>query len=323
LRAGAGRYGWIWAPAAVVAVWALLRVLGIDRGFPLAAMMPFTPYVAIAALLVAGLAVALENWAAAALAGLATVYLGATILPRTVGDGTVAAAGEPTVRVLSANIHRGTADPRSLVELVDRLDPDVLAVQELTPKADRALRAAGLTGRLPHSLIEVRAGSAGSGIYTRLSLRRLPSSRRFVLRMPRAELAAADGRRLRLVDVHPFPPQRHRVGEWEAALRSLPSAGGGTPWLLAGDFNATLDQSQLRDVVGRGYRDAAAVAGKGLEPTFPRQGHAIPPIPPITIDHVLADRRLGVVEYSVEDLPGSDHRAVFAVLALPGAGRDG
>lgn len=49
-------------------------------------------------------------------------------------------------------------------------------------------------------------------------------------------------------------------------------------------------------------------------PTFPRLGHLIPPI---TIDHVLADRRLDIVEYSVEELPGSDHRPLHALLALP------
>ncbi len=65
---------------------------------------------------------------------------------------------------------------------------------------------------------------------------------------------------------------------------------------MLGDFNATLDQAELRDVVGRGYRDAADVAGKGLEPTFPRQGwHDLGPF--ITIDHVLADERLGIVDY--------------------------
>ena len=81
--------------------------------------------------------------------------------------------------------------------------------------------------------------------------------------------------------------------------------------MLVGDFNATLDQSQFRDLLDRGYRDAGAVAGEGLEPTFPRLGHLIPPI---TIDHVLADRRLGIVEYSVEEMPGSDHRPVHAEL---------
>jgi endonuclease/exonuclease/phosphatase family metal-dependent hydrolase len=52
----------------------------------------------------------------------------------------------------------------------------------------------------------------------------------------------------------------------------------------------------------------------GLEPTFPREGHLIPPV---TIDHVLADSRLGIVDYGVEDLPGSDHRSIHAELALP------
>ncbi len=94
----------------------------------------------------------------------------------------------------------------------------------------------------------------------------------------------------------------------------LPSGGRGVPWLLAGDFNATLDQSRLRDILDRGHRDAGDVAGDGLVPTFPSGSHLIPPV---TIDHALADNRFGVVAYSVEDLPGSDHRAVSAEVALP------
>jgi endonuclease/exonuclease/phosphatase family metal-dependent hydrolase len=86
--------------------------------------------------------------------------------------------------------------------------------------------------------------------------------------------------------------------------------------VLAGDFNATLDQAEFRDVVDRGYADAAAVTGKGLEPTFPTMGHRLLP-PTVAIDHVLADRRLGISEYGVDDLPGSDHRAVHAQLVLP------
>ena len=78
---------------------------------------------AIAALLVAGVAVALRNWAAAAVAALATLCLAAAVLPRAIGDGTVDPAGRETLIVLSANIHRGTADPDALVALVDRCIP--------------------------------------------------------------------------------------------------------------------------------------------------------------------------------------------------------
>jgi len=48
----------------------------------------------------------------------------------------------------------------------------------------------------------------------------------------------------------------------------------------------------------------------------PPTGSLLPP--PITIDHILADERFGIVEYEVEPLPDSDHHAIFAELALPG-----
>jgi endonuclease/exonuclease/phosphatase (EEP) superfamily protein YafD len=313
-RTGARRYWLIWALVVPVALWALLRLLGIDNGFPLAALMAFTPYVAIAAFLVAGVALALRNWAAASVGAAATLLLALAVLPRAIGDGTVEANGRETLVVLAANVHRGTADPAGIVALVDRYHPDLLSVEELTPRYARELTEAGIDSRLPHHVLDTHRSSSGAGLYSQLPLRRLPSPRRFTFRMPRAELTLPDGRLLRAVGVHPFPPEMDQTTEWEQALASLPSAGRGAPWVLAGDFNGTFDQSQFRGVVDRGYRDAGDVAGKGLEPTFPAEGHLIPPV---TIDHVLADRRLGIVSYSVADIPGSDHRAVEAELVLP------
>jgi len=315
--AGAGRYWWIWVFVGPLVLWTPMRLLGIDQGFPLAPLMAFTPYAAAAALLVAGVAAALRNWAAAVVAGAATLCLALAVLPRAVGDGTVSADGRRTFVVLAANVHHGTADPAALVALVDRLHPDLITVEELTPSFARELDAAGLGQRLPDSVLETHRNTSGAGLYSSLPMRKLRGPTRFVFRMPRAELSLPGGAPLRVVGVHPYPPQMNRTGEWEEALASLPSADHGAPWLLAGDFNATLDQSQLRDLLDSGYRDAGDVAGKGLEPTFPREGHLIPPV---TIDHVLAEERFGIVDYGVEELPGSDHRAVWAELALPEAG---
>jgi len=311
---GARRFWLIWVAVVPTAAWALCRLLGIDNGFPMAALMAFTPYAAIGAWLVAGAALALRNWAAGAVAALATFILMVAVLPRAVGDGTVSANGHETFVVLAANVHHGTADPAALVALVERVHPDLLSVEELTPKFDRELTAAGLRSRLPHAVLETQKGTSGAGLYSHLPIRALPTPRRFEFRMPRAELRLPDGRPLRVVGVHPYPPQPNRTAEWEESLASLPSGGHGVPWLLAGDFNATLDQSQLRDLLDRGYRDAGDVAGEGLVPTFPAGGHLIPPV---TIDHVLADSRFGIVSYSVEEIPGSDHRAVSAEVALP------
>jgi endonuclease/exonuclease/phosphatase (EEP) superfamily protein YafD len=315
-RTGALRYWWIWAAVIPILIWTTIRLFGLESGYPLVAMMAFTPYVAIAALLVGGVAVALRNWAAATAAALATFALAAMILPRTIGSDTAEAAGHETLTVLSTNIHHGTADPQVVVALVDRYRPDLLSVQELTPRFAGELRAAGLYQRLPQRMLRVNRGASGAGLYARLPLTPLAHQTRFFFRMPRAALTMPDGRRLRVVGVHPYPPLSKKMGAWQAALESLPSAGAGTPWVLAGDFNGTLDQAKFRDVVDRGYRDAAEVTGEGLEPTFPTMGHRLMP-PSITIDHVLADRRLGIAEYGVDDLPGSDHRAIHAVIVLP------
>ena len=312
--AGARRCWLIWAAVVPIALWALVRMFGLDRGFPLVALMAFTPYATIAALLVAGVALALRNWAAATVAIAAMIFLAALVLPRAIGDGTVEASGHETLTVLSTNIHRGTADPEALVALVDRYRPDLLSVQELTPRFARDLRQAGLLDRLPHAILEVRRGSSGAGLYSLLPMHELAGEQPFFFRMPRAALRLPDGRQLRVVGIHPYPPGRGNTDIWSEAIESLPSAGRGAPWVLVGDFNATLDVSQFRELIDRGYRDAGEVAGEGLTPTFPAEGHMIPPV---TIDHVLADRRLGIVEYDVEGIPGSDHRAVEAELALP------
>jgi hypothetical protein len=39
--------------------------------------------------------------------------------------------------------------------------------------------------------------------------------------------------------------------------------------------------------------------------------------PPVTIDHLLVDSRIEVLDAAVHDLPDSDHRAVLADVLVP------
>ncbi|HET7484367.1 MAG TPA: endonuclease/exonuclease/phosphatase family protein [Solirubrobacterales bacterium] len=313
-RSAWSRYWLIWAAAVPVALWAVVRAFGLESGGWLTSLMWLTPYAAIGALLVAGVAVALRNWAAATVAGVATVYLAIAVLPRAIESDTEPAAGHETLTVLAANVELGAADPSALVALVDRYRPDLLSVEELTPSFARNLHRDGIDRRLPRSVLMARPKGHGGGLYARFPLTALPRQTHFLFRMPRAMIVLPDGRRLRVVAVHPQPPSMS-VDRWEEALESLPQPGHGIPWVLAGDFNATLDQAKFRHIVDGGYRDAGAATGKGLEPTWPSS--EVFPWGLMTIDHVLADRRLGISEYGVDDLPGSDHRAIHAQLVLP------
>jgi endonuclease/exonuclease/phosphatase family metal-dependent hydrolase len=314
-RAGAGRHWLIWAAVLPIAIWAVVRVLGVEGGYPLVPLLAYTPYVTFAALLASGTALALRNWAASAVAALAAVLLLSAVLPRALGDGEGMPPGDSELRVLSTNIHHGTADPVKLVGLVEAVDPDLLSIQELTPDFAAELKGAGLDRLLPETILSVREGASGGGLYSRLPMREIPVPEGVGFRMPRALLTLANGSRARIVDVHPLPPKKKLIDLWRSQLATLPAADpSGPPWVLVGDFNATLDFAELRDLIDSGYRDAGEVTGGGLEPTWP-SGQVLPP--PVTIDHVLADRRAAILDYAVEDLPGSDHRAVFARLGLP------
>jgi endonuclease/exonuclease/phosphatase family metal-dependent hydrolase len=305
-----------WAFAAIWALWALLRLTGAETGYPLVPLMAYTPYMAVAVLLPLALSLSLRRWAPAALAGAAGLYLALAVLPRALPDGEASQPlGGPTLNVLSANIFRGEGNLTELVNLVRDRDADLLCVQELTPEAAYRLRRLGLEEVLPHSELSVAPGSYGGGIWSRLPLRPLDSPPPSEFRMPRAAVRVPGFGPLRVVDVHPHPPIRGRVASWREGLESLPpAAANGPPWILAGDFNATLDHSELRDVLSSGYRDSADVRGEGLSMTWSAR-RSLPP--PVAIDHVLVDERVSVLEFSREDLPLSDHHPVFAKLSLP------
>ncbi|MBW8486425.1 endonuclease/exonuclease/phosphatase family protein [Actinomadura parmotrematis] len=318
-RRGRWRTAVAWTGAGAWGAWALVRYAGGDRwpgvGELTAPALALTPYAAAAAPLPVVLALLLRRWKAAVAAGLAAAALAAAVLPRAAGQGQPAARG-PVLHVLTANLQFGEGDPARLIRLVQETRADVLSLQELPPEAVGRYERAGLARLLPHKAVDARWGAAGSGLYSRYPLRALPSLPRTQMAMPSAELTLPGGRKVQVTAVHPVPPiSAESARDWRRDIGELPSASGdGVVRILAGDFNATLDHATLRGVLGRGYADAADRAGAGLRPTW---GLTRPGAPPITIDHVLVDRRCAVGRVAVHDLPGSDHRAVSAEVTLP------
>jgi endonuclease/exonuclease/phosphatase (EEP) superfamily protein YafD len=303
-----------WVLSAPWPLWAVIRFIGLDDRFPLAPLVAFTPYAAIGALVAMMATAALRRWLAAACTAAAAVALLAAVLPRAVG-GSASATSTRLARVLTANVSNGRASPEGLVRLVRAERPDVLSVQELTPEMVGALDAAGLRAELPHRVMRPRSGAAGTGVYARVPLERRapPPVSTFATTSARLRLAGLD---LEVVAVHVrAPTSPSAVTAWRTDLGALPAAEREGPVrVLAGDFNATLDNHSLRRVLARGYVDAAAEAGAGLQPTWP-SGGLLPPL--VAIDHVIADRRCRVGRVAVRDLAGSDHRALVADLVLP------
>jgi endonuclease/exonuclease/phosphatase (EEP) superfamily protein YafD len=304
---------------AVCSVWSICRLAGVDRIPVLAGLLvpvlAFTPYTAVVSAVMVACACVLRRWRAAAVALVVTGGLAIAVLPRAVGNAAPAVRG-PLLRVLTANLRLGQASPQALVDLVRRTRADLLSVQEFTPQAGAAFDRAGLGRLLPYKITTPLGSALGSGMYARYPLRRLPTFQVNVigLAIPHAEMDLPGGGRVEVMAVHlarPLNPSG--VGQWNRAFVLLPAAEHrGAVRVLAGDFNATLDHEPLRRLIGEGYVDAANETGAGLIPTFQKWS-----LPLITLDHVLVDARCAVRRVTVYDLPGSDHRALFAELQLP------
>jgi endonuclease/exonuclease/phosphatase (EEP) superfamily protein YafD len=302
-----------WLLVAACAAWAVVRLLGLERGFPLVPLIAFTPLAAAGAVAVAALAALLRERAAAVVAAVLAVVLIAVVAPRALGG--PSDADGPRLRVLSANMQFGTGSPEALVDAVRRTRADVLSVQELTPELASDLDTAGLAELLPERVIDPRPRGSGNGLYARIPLIPGPITGRLRNPLAVATTRPSGGPPVQLMAVHVTPPFRHQVAAWRSDLRAVPRAEPSGPLrILAGDFNATLDHAELRDLLDSGYDDAADEVGAGLRATWPN-ARRLPP--PVTIDHVLADERIGVREFSVHPIPGTDHRAVFAELVLP------
>ncbi|MFG3696375.1 endonuclease/exonuclease/phosphatase family protein [Micromonospora sp. NPDC047620] len=317
-RAGRSGTALCWAAVAPGVAWAALRLAGLDHG-PLVQLLAFTPYVAAGSLLPLVLALALRRRWPAVLAAVVTTALVAVVAPRALPAGQPSAAG-PTVRVLTANLLAGAADARSLVDLVERHRVDVLTVQEFTPGAGAELDRLGLDRLLPHRHLDPQPGTVGSGLYARFpvdegGVRRNRGGWGFDQAYGTVTVPGAPP--VRVESAHPAAPYAvDQVGHWRTDLAAQPPATPDGPLrILAGDFNATLDHAPLRALLATGYVDAADQVGAGLTGTWgPYDGDLIPPV---TIDHVLVDRRIAVRAVAVHRVPGSDHRAVLAELRLP------
>jgi endonuclease/exonuclease/phosphatase (EEP) superfamily protein YafD len=301
-----------WTAVAIWAIWALIRVLGLDHGSFLVAVIAFTPWMALVSPVPVLVAALLKRWLACVAAVAVMAVFAITLLPRSFGDPTApAGAPGPTLAVMAVNVEYGRADADAVVSLVDRLGVEALAVAELTNGYVRELERAGLADRLPHSVLAAAPRARGTGLYAAAPLARrsaapLPGG----FELPRATLA---GRGVELVAVHSAPPTSG-ADVWRTDLETLPSALERPMRILLGDFNATLDHDAFRDLLEHGYADAAETLGEGLTMTWPAD-RRLPPL--VAIDHVLADERIGIREFSAHDVPGTDHRAVFAELALP------
>ena len=305
--------GFCWALAGIFTAALLLRVFGLEGGgFPIVQLVAFTPYVLLLSLPALLVVVLLRRWRPAGLILLTAVVLAALVLPRQFGGPESVPQGKP-VRILTSNLAKGNADSKALIRLANDREADLVFLQEISAAKAAELRRSGILEKYPHRVLDVTARKGGGAIYSKWPLEaREPLT---AGRQPRAVVAVPGWGRVEVVSVHPTAPIKPgTTRQWDRDYDSMPAAFSARhPLILAGDFNATLDHENLRELIATGYRDAADVTGNGFISTWPSR---ISRSLPVTIDHVLAEQGILFSGYEVAKVRGSDHRAIFAELML-------
>lgn len=225
-----------------------------------------------------------------------------------------------TVTVMALNVGSMGVDADALLSLARVRNIDLLALPELAPAGLEALEAAGLAAQFPFRALDVDWAGTGSAILSRFPLdssARVPES---IFYQSRAEAAiSGTSGRLHVTAIHIDSPRPGHTPSWRKELRQLGdlqrALPGSPPAILLGDFNASHDHREFRDLLATGFKDAAQAAGKGLAPTWP-SGSSMPPF--VALDHVLVTPDIQVMAFATITVPGTDHSAVVAELTLPG-----
>ncbi|QRY46306.1 endonuclease/exonuclease/phosphatase family protein [Mycolicibacterium boenickei] len=278
-----------------------------------------SPYLVLCGLVAVVLLIMDRQWVFATVATALTAAMLAVEIPLYLRSDDVA-PDAIAVRVLTANLRDGLADPGRLVKTAEA-QADVLGFQELTPGAVERLSAAGLDATFRYRWLEPRRGASGVGLWSRFPLHANEKIATYTMAFVSARIRVAgisiDPSVLVVHLPGPWPQAidgwRHDIDRLPATLTEVADATGGGAVVVAGDLNSTTDMRPFRGLLRNGYRDAAEQSGSGITPTFPADSW-LPPF--VAIDHVLTHGCTATLLHSIE-IPGSDHRGLVTTVMIP------
>ena len=217
------------------------------------------------------------------------------------------------LKLLNANVLSTSAEYDKLFALVDREQPDVIVLQEISPAWAEQLER--LEAQYPYRVVEARDGNFGIALLSRFPLASAATVDSEPLGFPTI-VATIDvgGRALQLVATHPMIPLgRRNFDDRNEQLVSVANLLRRTtgPRVLVGDLNTSLwDVNYKYLEAWTGLRNARR--GFGVVPTWP----TFFPFAMIPIDHILVSDQVGVTDVRTGPGIGSDHLPLIAALTL-------
>ena len=243
------------------------------------------------------------------------------VLPDFVSGQTTVESNSPGLRVMSANLWVNNRDVNALVAEIERVDPDVLVVQELTSWQWQAINE-HFSKKLKYSDLPRITGVAN--IWSKYPLKADPVTLTTDYGAFRATQVDWNGKAVAVYGVHLVSPSRAwAIGRNRQQVHQLLTHlhTETRPTIIVGDFNATSLSAQLIAVERSGLKDAFKTASTewlGLswrprEGQFAQLGFWIG----ARIDHLFYSPEFKVASYRTGNDIGSDHLPIIVELQLP------
>lgn len=301
-----------WLFVAFVGVVVLTQAVGWAGSTTVAIVQSLTPYLAMALVPVA--LVALWRRQLLLVTTACSIGFGVAVLatplavPETQPD---AAPNSTGLRVASVNLWYRNPDVGAVADTLGDVDADVIVFSEFTQVHQADLEASALAVEYPRRIDRTGLGATGIAVWSRYPMR-IGSSIDTFNDSVDLTIAGPDGD-VRIVAMH-MPTPIVDFDAWRSDLATAEQIGRTTtePTLLIGDLNSSYWHPDFRRLLDAGFVDANAAAGSGFSTSWPTDWW-IPPF--VRLDHALTTG--GLVSTDVDDLdvPGSDHRGLVVTVA--------
>lgn len=224
------------------------------------------------------------------------------------------------MNVMTLNCRFGRASAEAIVDAVATYHIDVLALQELTPGLVEELNDLGLRESLPHHSLGASHNDDNggfNGVWMRVQPVAVTPT---AIAIPAAEVpgitvALPNTRELTFVSAHTKSPMRG-CREWSMGIITLSELAKTTPsegaTVIMGDLNSNVAHPSFRALLAAGFSDASGADLRRPVSTYPSWLRW----PRIELDHILATKGITFRNVRSLTIPGSDHLALMATVAI-------
>lgn len=276
-------------------------------------LQAFTPYLLALAVPITIWATVIRRWILSGCAALVVVALVVLVLP-IVRHPEPAPPGASRFTITHSNAYFRNPTPDAAAASLLATGSDVLAITEYSAELESALLAHGVAAMYPERIGTPSEQRFGVALFSRhpiVSSQVTPiGSQTGIV----ATLSVRD-RLVRVVVAHPLPGvDTANLDLLERDLRAIRDLirSPGDPTVVVGDFNASRWHPDFRDLLDHAT-DAHEALGRGWSTSWPAD-RWYPPF--VRLDHILLGEGTTVIALDDLDVPGSDHRATTARLAL-------